>query len=108
MDNENERKLRKLSKEKGTRSAEMFMAKLGEGRKFLDALNTPVGQELMSDLSTSFDNGLQKLMSMSVKSCSDCPILLLLLELRQTHALLKKMESKILSFEERHNKYMEL
>lgn len=57
-----DKRLVQLSKKMGQKNASALLSVLGKQKQFLDALNTPVGQELLKDSVQSIENKIELIM----------------------------------------------
>lgn len=101
-------KIDKLWKKRGEEGANIFLANLENGRQFIEALNAPAGQQIMSMIADKFSQKMAEIISMKGKSCSDCALLLTKIELEQSYTLLKEIAKKINKYEERSKEFKDL
>lgn len=101
-------KVTKLHRKRGETGARMFLANLEDGRQFMDALNSPVGKQIMEVIADKFEAKMAEIINMKSKSCSDCPLLLAKIELSQMYGLLKMVAGKIDKYQARREDFNNL
>jgi hypothetical protein len=94
-------KLQKLSRKKGLDGASTFMKTLARDHEFVSALETDVGQAVLTLLSKQAEGCMQAIVDMPPRSCKDCKLLSKKMELNAVNAIILKVSSKIAEYSKR-------